>query len=157
ARLSQPAYVYMLWVDGKGKVTPLYPWNIDNLDQDSVTDPPPQQPGDVIESPKRLNEFWIVDDTPGLDTMLLLAHKTPLSAEVHLAELIGKLPEAPLGPRDEVVVRGFDRGVPVAEVRQDHNRRPKGGEVLDEQLLQLGERLKDHFELIRAVQFAHVK
>jgi hypothetical protein len=149
----------MLWVDGKGVATPLYPWNVDKLVIDTAAvPPPPQEPGDVVHNPTRVDKGWPLDNTVGLDTLLLLARRTPLPPEVRLADVIGELPEAPLGPPDEVVVRGFDRGVPVEEVKVDQNRRPAGdARVIDEQLLPLVERLKDHFELIRAVRFAHVK
>src|SRR5262249_28581501 len=30
-KLNQPAYVYLLWLDGRGEVTPLYPWNDERI------------------------------------------------------------------------------------------------------------------------------
>jgi len=160
ARLNQPAYLYLLWVDGKGEVTPLYPWNPDGklVHKTLAVPPPAQRPLATVSNPSQSSFWWRIDDTEGLDTMLLLARKTPLPAEVSLAALIGQLPEAPLGPHNEVVVRGLDRGLAVEEVKLDLYRRPKGdADPLEAQLLNLMDRLKGHFELIRAVQFAHVK
>jgi hypothetical protein len=158
-RLNQPAYVYVLWVDGKGVVTPLYPWNVGKLVHKTLPDTvPPQDPAAVVHSPTHRDEGWPEDETQGLDTMLLLARKTPLPQEVLLAEVIGEVSPAPLGPHNEVVVRGLDRGMLVEEVKLDQNRRPFGDAAkIDDQLLQLMERLSDHFELIRAIQFAHFK
>jgi hypothetical protein len=162
AKLNQPAYIYLLWVDGKGEVFPLYPWNPNPegklVYRTLAAPPPPQVPQAVVFNPPRLKEWFRIDDTEGLDTMLLLARRTPLPADVSLARLVDKLPEARLGPLHEFVVRGMDRGQPVEEVKQDVERRPKGEvEEMEDQLLQLMDPLKDHFELIRAVQFAHAK
>jgi hypothetical protein len=161
AQLDRPAHAYLLWVDGKGKVTPLYPWNLDEIKHGAlaVAGPPPEmRPQAVVRSPVQESKGWDVDDTVGMDTMLLLARRTPLPASVNLDRLIGKLPAVPLGPPDEVVERGFDRGLLVAELSLDLNRGPKKeAKRIDDQLQRLAERLRDHFELIRAVQFAHVK
>jgi hypothetical protein len=56
------------------------------------------------------------------------------------------------------VARGLDRGLAVEEARLGEYRRPKSEAFeLENQLLNLMDRLKDQFELIRAVQFAHAK
>ncbi len=160
ARLNQPAYVYLLWVDGKGEVTPLYPWNPDGklIHKTLAAPPPAQKPEAVVRNPRRESKWWPIDDTEGLDTMLLLARKSPLPVAISLADLVGCLPEAPLGPRNELVMRGMNRGLPLEKAGLGEYRRPKAEAAeLENQLLNLMDRLKDHFELIRAVQFAHVK
>jgi len=159
ARLNQPAYVYMLWVDGKGVVTPLYPWNPeeDIVYRTLPPKPPPQTPRAEVHNPSRSGKGWNADNTAGLDTILLLARKMPLPEDMRLAEVLGKVPEAPLGPLGEVVVRGLNGGRPAEEAKLDRNRAPLDqAQVIDDQLVQLLDRLRDHFELIRAVQFAHV-
>jgi serine/threonine protein kinase len=160
AKLNQPAYIYMLWIDGKGTVTGLYPWADEELDWKDITvPPPPQKPKATAHNPRKLTMGWEVDGTVGLDTILLLARNTPLPAEVRLTDVFGKVPPAPLGPRGEVVVRCLAQGEPVIDdkLHSDQNRRPKAqADLIDNQLLLLMDRLKDHFELIRAVQFAHV-
>jgi len=159
AELNQSAYIYLLWIDGKGVVTPLYPWNPEGkLVHRTLAAPPPKQhPQRTVRSPDHLSDWWPADDTEGLDTMLLLARREPLPGNVSLAELVGKLPEAKLGPLHEVVVRGMDRGNLVGEIKVDQDRSPKEKVTVDDQLLNLMDRLKGHFELIRAVQFAHAK
>ena len=158
AKLNQAAYIYLLWVDGKGEVTPLYPWNADGklVHKTLAAAPPPQVPTAEVRNPNYLVKWWPADDTEGLDTILLLARRTPLPDTVSLVDLVGKLPEARLGPLHEVVIRGMDRGVLVEEVKVDQDRRVKeDARVLEDQLLSLMDRLQGHFELIRAVQFAH--
>lgn len=156
-KLSEPAYAYLLWVDGKGVVTPLYPWNDDEITVERVSVPPPVMKAQDFRNPSALSKGWPVDDTLGLDLWLLLARREPWPPGKSLADLLGKMPGAPLRDSGEVVVRGWDRGKPVESVKLDLLRRPKKeAQEIDDQLLQLVSRLADEFEVIRAVQFAHV-
>jgi serine/threonine protein kinase len=161
ARLDRPAYAYLLWVDGKGRVTPLYPWNDNDrgkIVHDSLSVPPPdREPQALVRSPRRASQGWAVDEIVGLDTMLLLARPTPLPADVSLEKLMAGLLPAPLGQHDEVVVRGFERGRLLPELSLGEYRRPKPqADAINDQMLRLLDRLQDHFEVIRYVQFAHV-
>jgi hypothetical protein len=160
AQLNQPAHVYLLWVDGKGVVTPLYPWNNETFDVKSLRGAPlpAQQPRKVVDSPGGgKSPGWRIDNTPGLDTLVLLARKEPLPAGFNLAARLGPMPPAPLDPRNpkEVVIRGYNDGTEAVEVRLDVDRAPEAMEQINNQLLQLMDRLKDDFELIRVVGFAH--
>jgi serine/threonine-protein kinase len=161
ARLNEPAYVYLLWLDGQGDVSPLYPWNDLSIDHDLAARPPEAPPQQVVYSPtvsKRGDaaKGWKLDAQDGLETVLLLARRTPLSAEVHLADLIGRLPPAPLRHPGELAVRGFDRGQPVDSLNLGQNRGiDKEAAAIDDPLLGLMQRLQEHFEVIRAVRFAH--
>ena len=92
----------------------------------------------------------------GLETALLLARRTPLPEKTDLAGLIGLMPPSPLRNPQELTVRGFDPGQPVAAIdRPFHRGLSKEVEQIDEPLLHLMERLRPHFELIRAVRFAY--
>jgi len=162
AQLNQPAHVYMLWVDGKGVVTPLYPWNHETFDVKSLRDAPlPEQPPRaLVESPGGgKSPGWRIDNTPGLDTIVLLARKQPLPAGFDLAARIGPMPPAPLDPRNpkEVVIRGFSNGKEDPKAKLDIDRAPEALEQINDQLLRLMDRVKDDFELIRVVGFAHAK
>ncbi len=156
-KLSRPAYPYLLWLDGKGEVTPLYPWNGDKLDVRSVSAPPPVALAAELRNPSREVQGWPLDDTAGLDTILLLARDQPWPSDRNLGELLGKVPEAPAAHPGEVVVRGWDRGMPVPSLSLDRNRRPKANATaIDDQLAVVVDRLHRDFEVIRAVRFAHV-
>src|SRR5262249_50082283 len=101
---------------------------------------------------------WEVKGPDGLETALLLVRRTPLPVEVHLPDLIGKLPKAPLRDLHEVAVRGFDSDQPTEFVNMAQNRGLDAvAKQTDERLLQLMEHLRPHFEMIRAVRFAHKK
>jgi hypothetical protein len=91
-----------------------------------------------------------------LETVLLLARRTPLPVEVSLARLLEGLPEAKFLDPLEVAVRGHDPGQPVGYVDLGEHRGPKGrAEDIDHPLLELLGRLETYFETTRAVRFAH--
>jgi hypothetical protein len=89
-------------------------------------------------------------------TRTMLARRTPLPAGADLAAGIGTLPLAPLRNLQEVAVRGFDAGQPVDAIDLRLNRDPaKQAQQIDEPLLQLLVKLRPHFDVTRAVRFAH--
>jgi tRNA A-37 threonylcarbamoyl transferase component Bud32 len=155
-QLNRPGYVYLLWVDSEGKVWPLYPWNTDKI-ENSLDAPPPEEPRrQALTSPEREKKGWRMEGKSGLETLLLLARETPLPTETDLADLIGKLPAVPLRDPLELAVRGYDAGQPVGTVLEWQNWGPgKLAQEIDDPLLQLMDRLRPHFQVIRAVRFAH--
>jgi serine/threonine-protein kinase len=161
ARLNQPAHVYLLWLDGQGSVSPLYPWNDVRIDHELAARPPERPQQQVVYSPTSSNpgdgpKGWKLDDQDGLETVLLLARRTPLPADVNLADLIGELPPTPLRHPGELAVRGFDQGQPVDSLNVGENRGVESeAAAIDDPLLGLMQRLREHFEVMRAVRFAH--
>jgi hypothetical protein len=156
ARLNQPAHAYLLWVDSEGTATPLYPWNQgEKLKVLDLAAPPPEAPPQqVVDSPSQIERGWEMEGPSGLETILLLARRQPL--DVRLADVLGKLKPAPLDNPREVVVRGFDRDVAIEPVNLF--RRPgKQAQEIDDSLLQMMGRLQPHFDVIRAVRFAHLE
>lgn len=158
ATLNEPAYGFLLLVDGQGSVTPLYPWNADELVVESVDAAAPLKKEAKFRNPPRLSSGWPLDDTPGLETVLLLARREPWPEGKKLSEVMGKVPAAPLREHGEVVVRGWNRGKVVeVGVQLDIKRGvEKQAKEIDDQLLRLVDRLSAEFEVIRAVRFAHV-
>jgi hypothetical protein len=159
ARLNRAAHVYLLWLDGEGKVNPLYPWNDRKLVRDLSAPPPELGPHAVVHSPTgeaSARKGWKLDRKSGLETVLLLARPTPLPPDVRLARLIGKPAPVPLRDPLELAVRGFDAGQPVDFIRLDRHRglEQEAAEI-DDPLLRLMGRLQPHFEVVRAVRFAH--
>ena len=157
AQLNRPGYIYFLWVDSEGKVWPLHPWNTDKITR-GLDAPPPEQPRrQALTSPEREKKGWPMEGKSGLETILLLARETPLPAEPRLADLVGKLPAVPLRDPLELAVRGYDAGQPVGTILEWQNRGPsKSAEEIDDPLLQLMDRLRQQFPVIRAVRFAHL-
>jgi hypothetical protein len=158
--LNRPAHVYLLWIDSEGELTPLYPWNQGN--KLKVTDPatrPPEVPArKTLLSPPGETNGWTMGGPSGLETVVLLARSTPLPREVNLAEKIGKQKRVELRNPQEVAERGFEGGAVVGRegLPPDQFRRlEREAKPLDDALVDLMARLKDDFELIRLVQFAH--
>jgi hypothetical protein len=160
ARLNQPAHVYLLWLDSEGVTTPLYPWNAGTrIVHKTLTGAPPElAPQAVVQSPGTPDGGWKVAGKSGLDTILLLARRTPLPADCALAEMIGPLPPTRAHSLLEWALRGFDRGQEVGFLNLGDDRGPEEEAVrIDDPLLQLMGRLGEQFEMIRAVRFAHVE
>jgi hypothetical protein len=161
ARLNQPAYIYLLWLDGKGEVTALYPWNEKTI-VDDVTLPPPARPPtrevhSPLPSPRRRIQGWEADKSTGLETVLLLARRTPWPKDRSLADFVGKVPAGELNHPLEVAILNHDRARGVGKTEWDRNRGiEKQAKEIDAPMLQFMARLASEFEVVRAVRFAHV-
>jgi serine/threonine protein kinase len=159
ARLNQPAYIYLLWLDGKGEVTPLYPWHDNNEDlvHTLAVPPPRRSPVAEVDSPKALGKGYGLDDAAGLETVLLLARRTPFPGDQSLVRLLGKVPAAELNDPLEIALLSHNRGPRGGNIDWSRNRGiKKKPEEIDAPLLQLMARLAAEFEVIRAVRFAHL-
>jgi hypothetical protein len=152
ARLNRPAYAYLLWLDGQGRVVSLYPWS----DRKFGSRPVREVAHAEVHSPAALSQGWPLNGPSGLETALLLVRRTPLPPDMDLAGLIGRLPSSPLRDPQELAVRGFDSGQPVEAIdRGEHRGLGEVAKQIDDPLLQLLDRLRPHFELARAVRFAY--
>jgi hypothetical protein len=153
---NQPAFTYLVWLDCQGQAVPLYPWNYDSIEVKDLNQPPPvRRPAKVIMSPT-LGTGWKFGQRGGLETVLLLARRTPLGEGTRLGLLVGALPVAKVRLRDEVAVLGLGVGSDSVSTLLASNRGPEEeARAADESLRPLLVRLRHHFELIRAVRFAH--
>ena len=71
-------------------------------------------------------------------------------------QLWQRLLRAPLCDLLEFAIRGGDEGQSVAQANRGAHRGPEAEvEAIDDPLVQLLGRLRRHFEVIRAVRFAH--
>jgi hypothetical protein len=152
--LNRPAYIYLVWADSKEAVG-LYPWDHEN-GQKLTEPPPPQRPQARLVFPPGQSYGLPLEGEPGLETALLLARTTPLPRDVNLGKLIKPLPRPAYHDPREFAQRGFDQGKKVADV--DVNRGVgKKAQQVDEPLMKLLDELAPHFEVVRAVRFAHVE
>jgi hypothetical protein len=130
ARVSQPAYIYLLW-ESQGKVDPLYPWY-----RDFGKLPNAEAPVEQLHSPPE--------------------PEIPADAVQHLVKTIGKMGPSRLRNPKECAVLRLDAGQLTAFEAMSQNRGlAKEAAEIDEPLLELLERLHPYFEMIRAVRFAH--
>ena len=157
ARLNRPGHVYLLWVGSSGKVTPLYPWN-DGLkltQKDAGTAPPKREPRAMVFSPPDRGQGWKMGGKRGLDTIVLVARRTPLPDDVSLGRLMGNVPATPFNhPQEWALLRGEEDigGVRAAGAHRDPE--DEAGEI-DHPVMRVMQRLREHFEVVRAVRFAH--
>jgi hypothetical protein len=86
---DRPGYAYVLWIDARGKVLPLYPWQ----DYDWTRRPAKEEPvRGKLQLPLGGYIYPIDPSPPGLETLLLLVRDEPLPKEEHnLAERLGDL------------------------------------------------------------------
>jgi eukaryotic-like serine/threonine-protein kinase len=154
AHLNQPAHVYLLWLDGQGKVSQLYPRD----DRKYGSQPSGGAARDTVESPAALDEGHPMKGAGGLETVLLLARRTPLAEGTNLAGLIGPLSPSPLRNELEIAKRGGDEGQPIVTLNVNMHRSIDDETAkIDDPLLQLMERLRTQyqFDVIKAVRFAY--
>jgi hypothetical protein len=153
---NQLAYSYLVWLDCQGQAVPLYPWNYDALEVKDLHQPPPARlPSKVVINPT-LGTGWRLGPRGGLETILLLARRTPLPEGTHLDALLGTVPTAAVRQRDEFVVMGLQSGSDSVSTLLASNRGPEEeARAADEPVRELLGRLRPYFELIRAVRFAH--
>lgn len=154
ARYNQPAHTYLFWFDASGKVNPLYPWNIDALEVVDISSVPSSRSAGVVFSPMTIGKGWPIGPGSGLETVLLLARRTPLEPTVPLAKIVTSLPAPPLRDPGEFALFSLDAGSQDI-ARQDSADRGSAAAERDAPLEALLRQLAPHFESIRAVRFAH--
>ena len=152
--MNRPAYVYLLWVGGDGKVAPVYPWRPGDWRNRTEQ----EQPIDHLSLPPEQDRGWPMGGGAGMETIVLLARDTPLPPTVDLESAAAGLQPQKVQSPDALVE--FEGGHPVTE-SMDHTRAPLffDSQRIDDPLLQnqqlLEERLGRHFQFISAVSFAN--
>lgn len=148
ARLDRPAFVYLVWIDGQGKPTTLYPRAA------PAGGIPQAEPLPGLSWPGE-SKVRDLKGPSGRESAILLARQTPLPPGTRVEDLLKDLP----APR-------ADSGPPLEQVKIVGGREVPGttgrnrglGEVShdpDDPLSPLLARLKPHFELIHVYRFAY--
>ncbi len=87
--LSTPKYCYVIWIETKGQVTPIYPWSNEDWKQRPVT----ELPRDRLSIPANPGEIAPLGGGPaGMETLMLLTRDEPLPADFDLAKALGTFP-----------------------------------------------------------------
>lgn len=142
--LDKAAFIYLVWINSEGKLLPLYPWNTDTLEIKDVSEPFPQRRASkVVFSPLVLGGGWLFGSVGGTETVLLLARRSPLPDEVQLGDVLKELSAPPQLEESSNLATAHAS----ASGNQEPKQSPLGAFITP---------LSKHFELIDAVQFAHV-
>jgi serine/threonine protein kinase len=153
--LNSPAYIYILWIDTEGKVSPQYPW----IDHD-WTRRDAEVRAERFELP-RFEGAWgawrMGPGEPGLETMVLLCREEPLPATVDLEGILRGLGKVPLDGQDAGAISWFENG---NTVRNEKQRAPlakavEGGNPLERVNREIHLRVKDHFDYTRTITYGN--
>lgn len=157
ARYSEPAFTYLLWLKTDGKVAPLYPWNVDNLELTDADQPPPlTRAAAIVFNPMTLGNGWTFDKQGGLETVLLLARRTPLEDDVRLGSILASVPPVKMrDPGEAAILRRDRKDTAMASLLSLRRGNDDESTKSDRALAEVLEKLSGPFELIRAVRFAH--
>ena len=152
ARLSRPAYVYLVAIDALGQASPAYPWRSGRW----TARPDEESPTDQLSLPPTADHGWDVKPPYGTETWVLLARETPLPTEVDMQGLFVGL--APRPASNLLAAVWFAQGKPVTKVADSlRGFDPSQSSPIDDALLRMQrliqEQLSPHFTLIRAVTF----
>jgi hypothetical protein len=119
--------------------------------------PPARKASASITNPP-IGGGWKFGKRGGVETVLLLARRTPLDASVKLGPLLGSIPPPKLRNPGEVAVLGLNPATDAVATLLAQNRgSDEEVRAADEPLRAAMVRLHEHFEFIRAVRFAHVE
>src|SRR5262245_24787027 len=147
AKLDEPAFIYIVWIDSEGNVLPLYPWNNERLEVTDIRQQPPLRRASKLIFSPQLSNNWTFNDKPGFETVVLLARRTALPESTNLGDLLGASPppqaaQAPLH---------------IAEARLNATTKSgaKSTRADNAELTEFLSSLQRHFDLIHAVQFTH--
>jgi hypothetical protein len=147
AKLDEPAFIYIVWIDSEGKILPLYPWNNERLEVTDIRQPPPLRRATKLIFSPQLSHNWTFNDQPGIETVILLARRTALPEETKLADLLNR----------STALQPAQPPQSVAEARLDSTTKvgAKSTPTNDPALTDFLRPLQSHFDLIHAVQFTH--
>jgi hypothetical protein len=157
AELTQPMFVYVVWINSAGQALPVYPWRNFKWDQR----PAEEQAVARLKLPEgAIDDGWEMDEgAPGMETLLLVARATKLTdeGEKGLKAALAEIGPQPLQDGKSDAAVWFENG---AVVTAEKGRAPKSYDAqrIDDPVLRtqgvLRDRLVPHFEYTRAVSFA---
>ncbi len=151
-KLSREANVYVVWVDGDGEATPIYPWS--NGDWNNRRRPSPVQ---SLGLPDGVDSFWKMQvERSCSESVIVFASEEPLPANVRLQTLFDDLPRQPTIAESGVV--HFHNGQ--IQLTGNRDRAPnfqtvdktEHGVMVTQRILY--ERLRDRFPIVHGLSFS---
>jgi tRNA A-37 threonylcarbamoyl transferase component Bud32 len=106
-QLTEPAFIYLVWIGSGGEVYPLYPWRRDPSKSVSWTLPELPAKQQAVQSPSERDRGWPLIGPSGMEGVALLVRRLPLPPKADLSSLFRGLPPSPLRNEKEVAVYGL--------------------------------------------------
>ncbi len=148
-QLSQPAHVYLAWIDTTGAPQELYPLDPERGMQ-------PDVPIAELESPEEPDRGWPVIGSPGMENAVLLVSRAKLpDALQSFTSLLAIKPRKASDPREVVWYRFVEGSAAGSVERGLHRGLGSQAEAIDEPILQLMGRLRKQFDAVGIVGIAH--
>lgn len=148
---SPARYVYLLWIDAKGRLYPVYPWRPGEWDELQATAAVSR-----VSLPEAADTAWPNTGETGMETLVLLAANNPPPSNVDFMSLLSEFPAIP-GSEDRTLFE-FDQS---GHLRGERERRPQfsGNTPLVDHIQQtrkfIQERLASNFPIVRILRFAN--
>jgi len=137
--LSRPGHVYLAWIDGGGRVSPIHPWRAGDVAAFRRSAP-------VMKASDKVDVAFLAEGAGGLATVLLLARDRPFAPEARLPALLGDLPPSPLGEGPAAVYLGLNDRFAVRRLGGEGPLAPDG--PVEKVMRELGE----YFDVVQAVR-----
>lgn len=151
--LDQACYAYFLWIDARGRASPVFPW----LQGDWKRRPEREMPMTQLTLPLAVGEAWEVEQGPaGTESVVLLARPSRLPLDVDLPTRIGSLASQQGEPARHAIdirngaIAAWSGSRPRA---MDFSRTQAISEPALQNQQRLIEQLNDLFSVYRAVCF----
>lgn len=156
AQLDQPAFVYFVWIDVHGKILPLYPWNNEELLVVDFKQPPPvRRATDRVFSPL-LGRDWQFGDTPGVETVVLLARREALTDTTQLEKCLTGIAASRPQQQPQLLALSLDAdGQTIRHLAKEQQTPSAQMLTMNEPLVQAMRALGAQFDVVQVVQFPH--
>jgi hypothetical protein len=156
AQLDEPAFIYLIWIDSRGHVLPLYPWNNETLEVMDVNEPPPTRRATKLVFSPLLGRVWTFGDQPGMETVVVLARRTPLPSDVKLGSIFESALIPSAAATNTLTTIKLGSGPPQSKTTQlGGTEDAANAKSAGKDLPALLQRLHDHFDFLEAAQFPH--
>jgi serine/threonine protein kinase len=145
----RPGYVYVLWIDAKGKVIPIHPWQ----DFEWGKRPASEKPvSGTLVLPEGGAVYPIEPSPEGVETVMMLVSETRLRADEDLLGLVGDLGDQITTDRE--YVRWFENGqVVTTEPDRSPGGKAEASDPAERTQARIRQRLGERFAFSRAVSF----
>ncbi len=146
-RLRQAAYVRLVWIDASGEPQELYPLDPEAGQQED-------RPVRAVHSPLQLDRGWPLEGNGGIETALLLVNCEPL----HHLEPDAFRTGLPAGASLKTVRRFVAARTQTASAynsAEDDRSLGTTTRQVDNAVLQLLERMRQHADIVQAVTIPH--